>query len=118
HVYGIGVRLHNSDRRSQATPWLELAVMMDPNNEEFRSGLQKNIALTRGAAEASRVADPGYIPSIDDSTLVAEARNAHHDLIRAIFDGGRIDFEGATLFDPADPPSWVRTTFPDILPPS
>lgn len=113
----IGVELHNSERRNEATPWLELGVAMDPNDEEGRDALRQNLVHTRGAKEASKATDPDYVPTVDDRPLRKQARDAHRDLMQEILRAGAVQYAGVALFDPAKPPGWIFEKFPELRTP-
>jgi hypothetical protein len=110
----IGIVLHNENRRAEATPWLELAVAMEPEGTINRRALEKNLAITRGMKDASRAVDPSYIPVVDDAPLRQAARSAHHDLIKKIIDEGEIKHSEIALFDPKNLPAWIHGRFPDL----
>jgi len=110
----IGTRLHNSGHRTEATPWLELGVALKPEAREHRSALEKNLQVTRGLAEASKVMDPEYVPRVDDTALRAAAHAGHRNLMKKIIHEGRIEYAGVVLFDPDNLPAWIQERFPHI----
>jgi len=114
--YELGVDMHDRTHLySEATKFLMKALTLNMESEQIRAALHTNFSVRGDYKQATLIKNQGHIPDFDEIETMKEVRQAHHDLIKAIIQGGKLEYKGTVLFNPQDLPTWIADKFDDLV---